>query len=249
MSHPQVFTSDTEANWTSLDPVLALDEYVVSSDKYRYKVGDGIHQWSATVYEPGILDANALGRGLLRLSSGFGGGNALPSPSENLIAAATAAALAAVRGGVGPALDTLDELSNHVASWFDRHLPEQDSMDELLPLIQEKGMSVIAGGVYNSGLLIDPTPGAMYNYAPAPEHVLVKAGAIRDVYAGFDVPIRAAALQFTLAHPAIATAVVGARTPAEVDDNLAMAALPIPPELWTALKERDLMRPDAPVPD
>jgi D-threo-aldose 1-dehydrogenase len=128
-------------------------------------------------------------------------------------------------------------------------LLEQDSMDELLPLIQEKGMSVIAGGVYNSGLLIDPTPGAMYNYAPAPEHVLAKAGTIRDVCAGFDVPIRAAALQFALAHPAIATAVVGARTPAEVDDNLAMAALPIPPELWTALKERDLMRADAPVPD
>jgi len=128
-------------------------------------------------------------------------------------------------------------------------LLEQDSMDELLPLIQEKGMSVIAGGVYNSGLLINPTPGAMYNYAPAPEAVLAKAGAIRDVCAGFDVPIRAAALQFTLAHPAITTAVVGARTPAEVDDNLALAGLAIPPELWTALKERDLMRPDAPTPD
>jgi D-threo-aldose 1-dehydrogenase len=128
-------------------------------------------------------------------------------------------------------------------------LLEQDSMDELLPLIQEKGMSVIAGGVYNSGLLIDPAPGAMYNYAPAPEAVLAKAGAIRDVCAGFDVPIRAAALQFALAHPAITTAVVGARTPAEVDDNLALAGLPIPPELWTALKERDLMRPDAPTPD
>jgi D-threo-aldose 1-dehydrogenase len=127
-------------------------------------------------------------------------------------------------------------------------LLEQDSMDELLPLIEEKGMSVIAGGVYNSGLLIDPVPGAMYNYAPAPEAVLAKAAAIRDVCAGFDVPIRAAALQFALAHPAITTAVVGARTPAEVDDNLALAGRSIPPELWTALKERDLMRPDAPTP-
>jgi D-threo-aldose 1-dehydrogenase len=127
-------------------------------------------------------------------------------------------------------------------------LLEQDSMDELLPLAQAKGISIIAGGIFNSGLLIDPFPGAMYNYSPAPENVLARARAIRDVCARHGVPLRAAALQFPLAHPAIAPAVVGARTPAEVDDTLAMAAVPIPPELWTALKEADLMRPDAPTP-
>jgi D-threo-aldose 1-dehydrogenase len=127
-------------------------------------------------------------------------------------------------------------------------LLEQDSMDDLLPVVEAKGMSVIAGGVYNSGLLADPRPGAMYNYAPAPAPVLARAQAIRAVCDRFEVPIRAAALQFTLAHPAIATAVVGARTPAEVDDNLAMAAVPIPAGLWAALKEDGLMRPDAPTP-
>jgi aryl-alcohol dehydrogenase-like predicted oxidoreductase len=127
-------------------------------------------------------------------------------------------------------------------------LLEQDSLDELLPLVEAKGISVIAGGVYNSGLLIDPAPGAMYNYSPAPEPVLARARAIRAVCDRFGVPLRAAALQFPLAHPAVATAVVGARTPAEVDDTLAMAAVPIPAELWTALKEADLMRPDAPTP-
>jgi D-threo-aldose 1-dehydrogenase len=127
-------------------------------------------------------------------------------------------------------------------------LLEQDSLDDLLPLIVARGMSVIAGGVYNSGLLIDPAPGAMYNYSPAPDAVLERARAIGAVCDRFGVPLRAAALQFPLAHPAVATAVVGARTPAEVDDTLAMAALPIPAELWAALKERDLMRPDAPTP-
>jgi D-threo-aldose 1-dehydrogenase len=127
-------------------------------------------------------------------------------------------------------------------------LLEQDSMDELLPLVEAKGMSVIAGGIYNSGLLIDPVPGAMYNYSPAPEPVLARARAIRAVCDRYGVPLRAAALQFPLAHPAVATAVVGARTPAEVDDNLAMAAVPIPADLWTALKEAGLMREDAPTP-
>jgi D-threo-aldose 1-dehydrogenase len=88
----------------------------------------------------------------------------------------------------------------------------------------------------------------MYNYSPAPEPVLAKAQAIRAVCNRFEVPIRAAALQFALTHPAVATAVVGARTPAEIDDNLAMAAVPIPGGLWTALKEDGLMRPDAPTP-
>jgi D-threo-aldose 1-dehydrogenase len=128
-------------------------------------------------------------------------------------------------------------------------LLEQDSMDELLPLVEAKGISVIAGGVYNSGLLIDPAPGAMYNYSPAPEPVLARARAIGAVCDRYGIPLRAAALQFPLAHPAVATAVVGARTTAEVDDNLAMAAVPIPPELWTALKDAGLMRPDAPTPD
>ena len=78
--------------------------------------------------------------------------------------------------------------------------------------------------------------------------MLARARAIQAVCDGFGVPLRAAALQFPLAHPAIATAVVGARTPDEVDDNLAMAAVEIPAGLWTALKEADLMRPDAPTP-
>jgi aryl-alcohol dehydrogenase-like predicted oxidoreductase len=127
-------------------------------------------------------------------------------------------------------------------------LLEQDALDDLLPVAVDTGISIIAGGVYNSGLLVDPRPGASYNYAPAPADVIERAVAIRRVCDEHGVPLRAAALQFPLAHPAVATAVVGARSPEEVDDNLAMAAVPVPASLWADLKERGLVRPDAPTP-
>lgn len=127
-------------------------------------------------------------------------------------------------------------------------LLEQDALDELLPLALSRRISIIVGGVYNSGLLIDPAPGAPYNYAPAPPDVIGRARAIRAVCEEHGVPLRAAALQFPAAHPAVASIVVGARTPAEVDDTFAMAALPVPAQLWTALKDRGLLRPDAPTP-
>lgn len=127
-------------------------------------------------------------------------------------------------------------------------LLEQDSLDDLLPICVERSMSIIAGGVYNSGLLVDPKPGAHYNYVPAEEPVLERARALKAVCDEHDVPLRAAALQFPLAHPAVASIVVGARTPEEVDDNLAMLSLDVPDELWTALKERELLRPEAPTP-
>jgi D-threo-aldose 1-dehydrogenase len=127
-------------------------------------------------------------------------------------------------------------------------LYEQDALDELFPLILDRGMSIIAGGVFNSGLLVDPSPGASYNYAPAEPDVLERAQRLKEVCDEFDVPLRAAAAQFPLAHPAVACVAIGARTPEEVDDTIDILQLPIPAELWTALKERDLVRPDAPTP-
>jgi D-threo-aldose 1-dehydrogenase len=127
-------------------------------------------------------------------------------------------------------------------------LMEQDALDDLLPEALERSISIIAGGVYNSGLLADPRPGANYNYAPAPPELIERATQLKSVCAEFDVPLRAAAIQFPLAHPAVATAVVGARSPQEVDDNLAMMRREIPSGLWGALKEHGLVREDAPTP-
>jgi D-threo-aldose 1-dehydrogenase len=127
-------------------------------------------------------------------------------------------------------------------------LLEQGALDELMPAVTERGASVIAGGVLNSGVLADPRRGANYDYAPAPDDVVAHAAALKAVCAEFGVPLRAAAIQFPLAHPRVASVVLGARTPAEVTDCIGMMRLPIPLELWTALKERELIRADAPVP-
>jgi len=120
-------------------------------------------------------------------------------------------------------------------------LLEQPALADLLPACTQRGTSVIIGGVYNSGLLIDPRPGAMYDYGPVPEPVLARAQAIRDTCAEHNVPLRAAALRFPLAHPAVAAVLVGCRTPEEVDDNASLWTAPIPESLWTTLTSRGLL--------
>ena len=128
-------------------------------------------------------------------------------------------------------------------------LLEQTALDELFPLATERGVSIIAGGVFNSGLLVDPSAtNPTYDYAAAPAPLIEAAKQLASVCAKFDVPLRAAAIQFAAAHPAVATVVIGARSPAEVDDTLAMASLPIPSELWVELRSCGFIRADAPTP-
>ncbi len=127
-------------------------------------------------------------------------------------------------------------------------LLEQGALDDLLPAVAARGASVIAGGVLNSGVLADPGPNATYNYVPAPDAVRERALQLRETCASFDVPLRAAAMQFPLAHPNVATVVIGARSPAEVRDCVAMLTMDIPAELWSTLKARELLRAEAPVP-
>lgn len=128
-------------------------------------------------------------------------------------------------------------------------LLEQGALDELLPVTVERGISIIAGGVYNSGLLADPSPGTYYDYAKAPGHLVERAAELGAVCAEFGVPLRAAALQFPLAHPSVACVVVGARSPEQMDENARLLDVEIPGELWAALQGRGLVREDAPTPD
>jgi D-threo-aldose 1-dehydrogenase len=106
---------------------------------------------------------------------------------------------------------------------------------ELLPLCADRGVRVLAGGVFNSGILADPRDGARYDYAPAPPSLLARARRIRDICAGYDIPVAAAALQFTLRHPAVTAAVVGARSPAEITADASYLTLDLPDDLFTAL--------------
>jgi D-threo-aldose 1-dehydrogenase len=115
-------------------------------------------------------------------------------------------------------------------------LLDQSGADELLPLCARRGVSVIVGGVFNSGLLADPRPGAAYDYLPADAATLDRALALRAVCDRHGVPLRAAALQFPFTHPAVTAVLVGARSPAEVDDAVRMSSVPIPDALWQELR-------------
>jgi len=127
-------------------------------------------------------------------------------------------------------------------------LLDQSGLDDLLPTCVDHGVGVIAGGVYNSGLLADPRPGATYNYSAAPRHLLDRALALRDACERHGVPLRAAAIQFPYGHPAVRVVVVGARTPEEVDDAVAMSTHPIPAALWADLRASGLLPEGVPTP-
>jgi aryl-alcohol dehydrogenase-like predicted oxidoreductase len=114
-------------------------------------------------------------------------------------------------------------------------LLDQGAADELLPLCLERDVAVLAGGVFNSGVLTDPRPGATYDYAPAPPQIVERARALAAICARHGVPLAAAALAFPLRHPAVASVVVGARTPREIRDDIAHLAHDVPDELWREL--------------
>jgi D-threo-aldose 1-dehydrogenase len=129
-------------------------------------------------------------------------------------------------------------------------LYEQGALDDLLPLCVARGVSVVAGGVFNSGLLATDRPpqSATYNYAPAPPDVMERVSRIATVCERHGVSLPAAAVQFVLAHPAISTACLGARSAAEVRRNATLVDAKLPTALWTDLKVSGLLRGDAPVP-
>lgn len=116
-------------------------------------------------------------------------------------------------------------------------LLDQSAARELLPLCRSRGVSVIAAGVFNSGILADPRPEATYDYAHAPAALIDRARAIEAVCSRHGVPLRAAAIQFPLTHPAVTCVLVGARSPEEVADAVAMASVRIPPALWDELRD------------
>jgi D-threo-aldose 1-dehydrogenase len=127
-------------------------------------------------------------------------------------------------------------------------LLDQGALTELLPTCLDRGISLIAGGVFNSGILADPDHAATFEYAPAPPELVRRAQHMRDVCAQFEVALPAAAIQFPLAHPAVASVLTGVRSPRELEENAAAFAHPIPDALWQALREEGLLADGVPVP-
>ena len=106
----------------------------------------------------------------------------------------------------------------------------------LFPLCLRRGVAVLAAGVFNSGILAGAADGATYDYAPAGPALLARARRMRDACARYDVPLAAAALRFTLRHPAVTAAVVGARTPEEITSDVSYLSGPIPDTLRAELE-------------
>ncbi|MFO0993971.1 MAG: aldo/keto reductase [Hyphomicrobiales bacterium] len=128
-------------------------------------------------------------------------------------------------------------------------LLEQEALNELLPLCERRGTAIVIGGGFNGGILATgAVPGAKWNYAPAPAPIMEKVKKIEAVCARHNVPLPAAALQFLLAHPAVASHVPGTRNLAQMNQNLELMAHPIPKAFWQELKAEGLIRQDAPTP-
>jgi len=124
-------------------------------------------------------------------------------------------------------------------------LLEQDPLHNLMAECEKVGTGIILGGPYNSGVLAG---GDTWNYAKAPENVMSKAKGIAAVCESHGVPMAAAALQFPLGHPIVASVIPGARSKVEMEQNIEMFNMNIPASLWTDLRNEGLLDKQAPLP-
>lgn len=120
-------------------------------------------------------------------------------------------------------------------------LLDQSAGRSLLPACTERGVTVLAAGVFNGDVLANPRPGSFYDYQPAGEEIIERARAIGEVCSRHGVTLAAAALQFPLRHPAIGAIVVGVRTPAEVEADLGYLEQAVPEALYEELVECQLV--------
>ncbi|WP_055525930.1 aldo/keto reductase [Streptomyces graminilatus] len=125
-------------------------------------------------------------------------------------------------------------------------LLDQRALTELLPAAVERGTSVVIGGAFNSGLLADPRPGVTYNYTAASGEVLERALGMKAVAERHGITLRAAALAYCVAHPAVAGVLVGTRSAAEVRDCAEQFAVSVPEAFWQELRDTGLLSDEAP---
>lgn len=128
-------------------------------------------------------------------------------------------------------------------------LLEQDSLNSFLPLCEERGIGIVLGGPYNSGILATgPKPGAWYNYDPAPKAILERVARIEAVCRRHKVKLAQAALRFPMHHKNVVSVIPGGVSPKEVALNVATLDAKIPKSLWKDLKAEGLLHKNAPVP-
>ncbi len=145
-------------------------------------------------------------------------------------------------------------------------LLDQSALPELLPICLKNDISLIIGGVYNSGILSHPDPASIsdvsseavaigswtenvtFNYVPAPRDIIDRAAAMKRICESHGTSLKAAAIQFPLHHPAVASVLMGPRTAAHVTDNIEAFTQEVPPALWDDLKAQGFLPSEAPTP-
>ncbi len=128
-------------------------------------------------------------------------------------------------------------------------LLDHDAYDEFLPLCVERDVKIIIGGPYNSGILARDLSGAVtFDYEVAPQHLVEQARRLEAVCQRHGVDLKAAALQFVLAHPAVGTVIPGAQSVDELEQNFELVGQAIPDDVWSEMKSEGLIPSDAPTP-
>jgi D-threo-aldose 1-dehydrogenase len=128
-------------------------------------------------------------------------------------------------------------------------LLDQSGLDELLPAAGERGVSIMLGGVFNSGVLADPRRDAAYDYTTVPQDVLTRALRMQVVCENNGTALRCAALHFPFGHSAVSSVLIGGRTAAEVRDAVGQARTGVPAVVWNQLRANGLLPEHVPVPD
>lgn len=145
-----------------------------------------------------------------------------------------------------PCVRTLEQADPDVFLLAGRYsLLNQPALDRLFPMCAERGVHVVVGGPYNSGLLAG---GRTFEYEDAPPEMVAKRDRIAAICERHGVDIRSAALQFCAAHPVVAAIIPGAKRPEKVAENARLMHAPVPAELWAELKRDGLLPDGAPVP-
>jgi D-threo-aldose 1-dehydrogenase len=124
-------------------------------------------------------------------------------------------------------------------------LLEQAPIDTLFPQCAKRGVGIVIGGPYNSGILAGK---ATYNYAAVPPEVAARVRDLDAVCRAHGVPLHRAALQFVLAHPLVVSVIPGSQSVQEHLQNVAALEEPAPAAFWQELKQKRLVHPQAPTP-
>ena len=142
-----------------------------------------------------------------------------------------------------PSVTILKECDLNVSLIAGRYtLLDQEAQDELFPLAMKKNCSILIAGVYNSGVLANPNPGAYYDYLPASDEIISRARKIGEFFKARNVSLTAAALQYPLRHPAVTMVLTGSRSRQELLSNIEDFNSDIPTSVWDELEASGLVK-------